>query len=317
MKLPKAVDEYVKLKIAIGFKFRSIAATLRSFYRAMGDVEVGTLDPADVSGFVSGNGPITSSWHHRFDALVGLNRYLMSRDCPTLIPLPSVVPKRPQPRSPYIYRPEELRRLLALTVTFNRVRAGRMLLGSTLRVLVLLFYGTGLRLGEALSLNIADADLAAGVLTIRDTKFFKTRLVPIGDRLGEELKAYLRWRLALPCPDGEASPFFVTRRGKRLDCRCVQENFRAVCILAGVRRDGDARQQPRIHDLRHTFAVHRLVAWYREGADVQRLLPKLSTYLGHIDVAATQRYLTMTPELLSEANRRFERYAFEEARHAR
>lgn len=317
MKLSKTVEDYVKLKVAIGFKFRSGAAILHSFCRAMGDVGIGTLDPADVSGFVSGKGPITASWHHRFNALAGLNRHLMSRDCRTLIPLPTIVPKRPQPRAPYIYHTEELRRLLALTVTFNRVRAGRMLLGSTLRALVLLFYGTGLRLGEALSLNIADADLAAGVLTIRDTKFFKSRLVPIGDHLREELKAYLRWRLTLPCQDGGPPPFFVTRRGKRVDSRCVQENFRAVCIRAGVRRDGDARLQPRIHDLRHTFAVHRLVAWYREGADVQRLLPKLSTYLGHIDIAATQRYLTMTPELLSEANRRFERYAFEETRHAR
>ena len=87
--------------------------------------------------------------------------------------------------------------------------------------------------------------------------------------------------------------------------------FRRLRIHAGVRREGGARRQPRLHDLRHAAAVHRLIAWYDSGADVQALLPKLATYLGHVDLAATQRYLTLTPELLRQASQRFEHYAME------
>ena len=95
----------------------------------------------------------------------------------------------------------------------------------------------------------------------------------------------------------------------------AERAFVRLRAIAGIAREDGARYQPRLHDLRHAMAVHRLVAWYREGADVQRLLPQLATYLGHVDVAATQRYLTMTPELLREASRRFERYAQPEVGH--
>ena len=95
----------------------------------------------------------------------------------------------------------------------------------------------------------------------------------------------------------------------------LQQNFRILCDRAGIRRT-DTREQPRIHDLRHTFAVHRLTSWYQQGADVQRLLHHLSVYLGHVHLRHTQVYLSMTPELLREASQRFERYAGKERRHA-
>ena len=111
------------------------------------------------------------------------------------------------------------------------------------------------------------------------------------------------------------APFFVLRRGTPVSVQIVQQNFRHLCEHAGVRRTDGARYQPRLHDLRHSFAVHRLTSWYQQGADVQTLLPHLSTYLGHVNLVATQVYLTMTPELLQEASRRFEYYAFEEMPH--
>ena len=109
-------------------------------------------------------------------------------------------------------------------------------------------------------------------------------------------------------PDG---PLFCRRDGRPLIQSAVQWIFRQLCILATVRRQSDSRYQPRLHDLRHTGAVHRLIAWYRDGADLQRLLPQLATYLGHINLSATQHYLTLTPELLREASLRFESYAME------
>ncbi len=112
------------------------------------------------------------------------------------------------------------------------------------------------------------------------------------------------------------APFLLTQRGKRLSRAAAEYTFRHLCNQAGVRRDDHSRYQPRLHDLRHAFAVTRLVSWYREGADVQRLLPQLATYLGHVHIAATQHYLTMTPELLREASLRFEHFALGGNEHA-
>jgi integrase/recombinase XerD len=112
-------------------------------------------------------------------------------------------------------------------------------------------------------------------------------------------------------PSHPEAPFFVCRTGRRLTRRAAEDTFRRLRLRAGVLRHDGSRYQPRLHDLRHAFSVHRLVAWYRQGADVQRLLPRLATYLGHVHIATTQRYLTMTPELLQEASKRFEHYAWE------
>jgi site-specific recombinase XerD len=153
------------------------------------------------------------------------------------------------------------------------------------------------------------------LVIVRDSKFFKTRLVPTGPRLTWHLQAYLGKRRRLPRPSGEDSAFFVTRSGHALTYAYVSKVFRVLVSRAEIPRRPDACFGPRIHDLRHTAAVHRLEAWYREGADVQRLLPRLSTYLGHVDISKTQRYLTMTPDLLREANKRFEQYALTEVNH--
>ena len=178
--------------------------------------------------------------------------------------------------TPYIYSREELRRLLdAIPACYHRFSD---LAPPALRAMVLLLYGAGLRRGEVLSLSVADVDLPNGLLTIRDGKFFKTRLVPIGRHLTEVLDDYVRWRTAAH-PSAGAANFFVGRRGRA---------FRRLREHIGMRRTDGARYQPRLHDLRHAFAVHRLTEWYRQGADVQRLVYDLSVYLGHARLAHTQ-----------------------------
>ncbi len=184
----------------------------------------------------------------------------------------------------------------------------------TFRTLILLLYGAGLRLGEALALTVNDVDLSASILVVRNTKFFKTRLLPIGPQLSAVLRLYADARLALLNRPPSANTFFLRRPGTAISRNAAERYFSMVRSYVGLRRQDGAYFQPRLHDLRHTFAVHRLVAWYRQGADVQLLLPKLSTYLGHIGLAETQHYLTMTPDLLQEAAQRFERYAVVEAR---
>jgi site-specific recombinase XerD len=178
-----------------------------------------------------------------------------------------------------------------------------------MRSLFLLIYGAALRISEALSLTIGDVDLSAAVLNIRDSKFFKTRLVPIGAQTVQVLAEYASHRGVLGEPD---TPFFVGRGSKPIPIHKCERAFKQIRLHAGLHREGGSRCQPRLHDLRHTSAVHRLTKWYREGRDVQKLLPHLSVYMGHSLLAATQKYLTMTPELLHQANLRFEHYATQE-----
>jgi site-specific recombinase XerD len=185
----------------------------------------------------------------------------------------------------------------------------------TFRTLLLLLYGAGLRDGEAVSLNLEDVDLQEALLTIRDTKFYKTRLVPLATELNDVMAAYAKQRKKAGHSQGGDAPFFVTRLGTRVPQHLLQRNFRRLRAQAGIRRQDGARYQPRLHDLRHAAAVHRLIEWYREGKNVNRLLALLSTYLGHVEIASTQLYLTMTPELLHEASKRFAKYVFGEDSH--
>jgi integrase/recombinase XerD len=314
MRLHDLVETYIAYKRSLGMRYRSQVAVLRAYCRVMGDVAIEEVRPDAVLAFITGTGPITARWIEYRRVLAGFYRYAISRGFATSSPLPPDVPKLPPPFTPYIYTVDELKRLLAATDTLQTPLSP--LLAVTMRALLQLLYGTGMRIGEALALSLQDVDLENRVLTVRDTKFFKTRLVPIGPRLAMVLADYLSRRYQLPLPDGEASAFLATRTGLHLDYKRVNKLFCRLRKVAEIRREATARYQPRIHDIRHAAAVHRVIAWYRAGMDVQRLLPQLATYLGHVDVASTQRYLSVTPELLREASLRFERYAQPEVHHA-
>jgi site-specific recombinase XerD len=158
-------------------------------------------------------------------------------------------------------------------------------------------------------------DLSAAVITIRDTKFHKTRRGPIGAELNQAMAQYAAQRKEAGHSQSADAAFFVLRRGAPLSVQIVQQAFARLRTYAGVGRADGARYQPRLHDMRHCFAVCTLTSWYEQGADVQKLLPHLATYLGHVSIAATQVYLTMTPELLHAASVRFERYALPEGHH--
>ena len=313
MTLTDAIATYVAFKRSLGMHFRSEAVQLRAFARAMGDIALAAVSPEAVRAFIAGPGPVTTFWRNKWVILRGFYRFALSRGFATTSPVPVLAPRFPSSLTPYIYSAAELASLLAATDTLRSPRCPLRAL--TFRTLLLLLYGTGLRIGEALTLTIHDVDTAQRLVTIRNTKFFKTRLVPTGPQLTQALSIYVARRRRLPLPAGDASAFFATRTGHGLCYDDTNRQFGRVRRHAGIRRDDGARYQPRLHDLRHTAAVHRLIAWYRAGADVQRLLPHLATYLGHVDLASTQRYLTMTPELLQEASRRFEQYARPERRH--
>jgi site-specific recombinase XerD len=235
-----------------------------------------------------------------------LYRYLLNRRYVINSPLPTQIPKEPEPLIPYIYSQEELRRVLQAA---QKQKPWCKLEADCLRALLLLLYGAGLRISEALRLTLGDLDLADRLVTIRETKFYKTRLVPMGSDLTQALTAYLAARRERGHPSPPEAFLLVTRHSLPVSVQLAEDTFKRLCREVGVRRNDHSRFLPRLHDLRHSFAVHRLTACYREGGDVQRLLPQLATYLGHIDIGCTQRYLTLTPELLGQASQRFEQYA--------
>ncbi len=302
---------YVAYKQSLGMRFATEARTLKSFGKSVAGIEVHRVGPDAVRAFLDGRGPMTRFWLRKLDALSGFYRFCHARGYVRRVPLPTTAPRCPQTFTPYIYTEDEIRRLLQAAAGRGRCNID----APTSRTLLLLLYATGLRIGEALNLNLADVDLDDGVLYIRESKFYKARLVPTGKDLTQGLHEYARLRHKRSPLDPDM-PFLLTARGKRVSRAGAEEAFKQMRARAVVYRDDGARYQPRLHDLRHTAAVTRLVRWYREGADVQRLLPQLATYLGHVHITGTQRYLSMTPELLRQACARFEQFVFGEADHA-
>lgn len=311
MNLKLATLEYVALKQSMGMKFETEANSLRAFVRQMGEaIAVASVTSEDALRFLNGRnkGPITLFWHRKHDALKGFWDFAIRRGYTDRSPVPVRRAKEPVSFVPHIYTREELKRLLDGVTTYQQkwIKVEPV----TLRTVILLLYGAGLRISESLHLTCADVDLTGATLAIRESKFYKTRRIALNAQLGSVLADYDLNRQQKGLDRNAAAPFFTYKRGGAVRRNVLEDAFQRLRDHVGVRRQ-NARYQPRLHDLRHTFAVHRLTAWYRTGADVQRLLPALSTHLGHIDLAGTQRYLTMTPELLAEASLRFEGYAQE------
>ncbi len=314
MILQKAVTDYVAFRKTLGERCKTNAHVLQAFCRTLGEnTLLEEVSSECVSAFLAGTGPLTASWHVRYNALRGFYRYAKSRNLVATSPLPPVIPKRPSAFQPYIYSQEELRRLLEASASYQCHRG--LLEPRMVRTVLLVLYGATLRVSEALSLTCADVDLDNAVLTVRDTKFFKSRLVPLGPTLTQEMREYADWRKANRGSQNAGSPFFASRNGQRVNLNTLQYNFQRLRTQAGLQRDGGPRCQPRMHDLRHTSAVHRLTWCYRQGGDVQKFLAQLSVYMGHAHLADTSVYLSMTPQLLQEANLHFERYANQEGCH--
>lgn len=307
MNTSDVITTYLAARRAQGVELRSGARSLRQFARETGDGPLHEVTPQAVATFLRGHGTLSATWTTKFTLLTGLYRFALTRGYVTASPLPQLKPKLAPPQTPYVYSPDELQRLLDATATvnspFSRLQA------TTYRVLLLVLYGAGLRISEAIALSVADVDLADRMLTVRRTKFYKTRLVPIGVQLAAALTAYYEQRSMLAMPGGRDSAFLCSRSGHRLTYQHVITLFQRVRTAAGIACLPGELRPPRLHDLRHTAAVHRVLAWYRSGKDVQQLLPHLATYLGHASIASTQRYLQMTPELLQQASGRFAAYA--------
>ena len=242
--------------------------------------------------------------------------YLLRRVChflakcrsDTFIPGESLRPRGRPSKPPHIYSRAEVRLLL------DGARSLRdwdrwhpcPIRSNTMHAIILLLASSGLRISEALHLTRQDVDLDDGVLSIRHSKFRKSRLVPLSSTTLQVLRRYHEVRLAV-APAGPAEAFFVSGRGTAYSTGSVQGLFRDIAVQAGLR--APTGRGPRLHDRRATFAVTRLLQWYRDGGNVMARLPLLSTYLGHARVSDTEVYLRITTALLQEANTRFHAFA--------
>ena len=306
MTLSACIKEYVRHRRSLGVQFHGEQVQLTAFATSVGDVSLTDITPEAVRRYLDGKGPVTRAWFSRFHTVTGFYRFAIRRQYLDFSPLPLRPPKPAAEFIPYIYSESDMRALLEAVDA--RHEEDWLVRPTTVRTLLLLLYATGLRISEALALTNADTDLAEAILTIRATKFYKSRLVPIGADLTGVLARYRdqRHKKAGRRPD---EPFLVDRDGRRILRQTAELIFKRVREQAGLERPACRTFRPRLHDFRHTFALNRLVSWYREGKNVQRLLPHLSTYLGHCSVKETQRYLTMTAELTMQAGLRFLKYA--------
>lgn len=210
-------------------------------------------------------------------------------------------------RRPYIYTLQEVRHLLETARTLPSPRSPLRPL--TLYTMIALAYCAGLRLGELARLDLGDVHLAAGEIVIRETKFFKSRTLPLADSVMVALREYLDARQRAGAPQDGSSGLFWHMQGTGRYSRVMTHKLLVrVLRRAGLKPD-PGRVGPRIHDLRHSMVVNRMLTWYREGINPQARLPFLATYLGHKDINSTLVYLTVTQELLQEASERFRAFA--------
>lgn len=297
------LTDFITLRRKLGCQFREQARILAEFdgfvARARHDgvptAEL-ALDFATANPGLAGSGQV-----RRFQLVRQFYDYLATFEPGTPILDPREL-RSPRTRSiAHIYAVAELGRLLQEARTISRRHAIR---GITLHAIVGLAASTGLRVGEVVRLDRTDVSLETGVLTLRRSKFAKDRLVPVHPSTLEALRRYASVRDARYSQSGSAA-FFLTLRGERFARGTIEGAFCQLTRRAALRRP--LARGPRFHDLRHTFAVRRLVAWYEEGADVQAMLPVLATYMGHVHYTDTAYYLQATAELLGVAADRFQR----------
>jgi integrase len=302
--LHDALSQYVTVRRALGTQLTEPAGTLEQFVTFLeGEGSSHITTTLALRWAMTPDGVQPATWARRLSMVRRFAHWLSVFDPQTEVPPPRLLPARKRRPRPHIFTDEEIGRLMAEAA---RRRSPTGLRALTYVTLVGLLASTGLRPGEALALDRSDVDLDNGILSIRQTKFGKSRLVPIDLSTRAALQQYAEGRDAR-CARSRSQAFLLSERGGRIHGGAARRMFALMsCAIGlrpviGVRRWG---RGPRLQDFRHTFATRRLVEWYRAGVDVERELPKLSTYLGHVEVGLTYWYIEAVPELLTLATER-------------
>ncbi len=306
------IEQFLAHKRALGRRYDVESKTLALLDAYLLDKRVGSLSevtPDLVDAFLRSRPRARPRSYNHLRCTIGrLFSYLVDHDQITVSPLRSAPRSARYERTPFIFDVVAARRLLALAKTLPS-NGGTLDRGPTYHAIFAILYGLGLRVGEVCRLRLQDVDLQRRLLEIHETKFYKSRLVPFGPKLEAILTDHIcqrRGELAVEHQDD--APLFCLRGARPINPCTISQTFHSLVprldlkIAPGV-------TPPRLHDLRHAFAVGVLTRWYRLGLDPQAHLLALSTYMGHVDVSSTAVYLTMTPELLELANHRFEAFA--------
>ena len=300
--LRQALADYLSIRRALGYKLERAGKLLPQFidYLEQIGAEAVTSEQALAWATLPAGGS-GRWWAFRLSMVRGFAAYLHSLDPDHQVPPADLLPRRSRRATPYLYRDDEIAALLAAAGTLRfplRVATYRTLIG--------LLAVTGLRVGEAIRLDRGDLDVAHELLVVRDSKFGKSREVPLHPSTMRALRGYLRLR-GRPQPPPSAPALFISPAGTRLLYCNVHATFRQLRRRADL-QPRSASCRPRIHDLRHTFAIRTLLDGYQHDGDVQPRLSLLATYLGHVNPDSTYWYLSAAPELLALAGQRLERH---------
>jgi integrase len=301
--MPKVLAQYIAVRRALGAKLREPAVRLGEFvdFLKSQGAEFITTELA-LCWAMQPKHAQRATWGRRLSIVRRFAVWLNAADPRTQIPPPRLLGGQRRRNPPHIYSDQEVELLMAEA---SRLPSRRKLRAHTYTTLIGLLATTGLRPGEALALARSDVDLQSGILSIRESKFGKSRFVPIHDSTRAALANYAGCRDELGLRL-HTEAFFVAETSQPLLASSVRRTFAKMSRAVGIRGPGVGRQVgrgPRLQDFRHTFATRKLVEWYRAGLDVERELPKLSTYLGHSDVAHTYWYISADPELLQLATK--------------
>ncbi len=294
--LRTALEEYLDIHRALGFKLCSSGSLLGKFVlfvEGQGS-EFITVNLA-LRWATQPEEALSSTWSARLGMVRGFARYLGAADPRTEVPPQGLLPRRYQRKAPYIYSDDEIEQLVDAA---GQLPTGIGLRPCTYSTLFGLIAATGMRMSEPVRLDCEDVDFAAGVLTIRQTKFGKYRLIPVHPSTQRVLQQYANKRDGI-FPYPKTPSFFVSDRGALLTDGTVRWTFAKVSCRIGLRTPGKRHGHgPRLHDLRHRYAVRTILNCYREGKNVEREMPKLAAYLGHAHVNDTYWYLESIPELM-------------------
>jgi integrase len=305
-----AVDRFLAHKRAHGRKYHSEQAELRLLVRfaaERGVTWLHDLTPARLNEFL-GSRPRSRprSFNHLLGVVGCLLDWAVSHQLLEVSPLRARRRRVTSSLIPFLFDQAQARRLLdAAGALADNSRAPQR--GATYRTIFALCYGLGLRAGEACGLRLGDVDTARDLLVVRGGKFGKTRLVPHGPQIAALISAQLERRRGGASLD-ENAPLFTFDGSRSVHPCTASQTFHQLVLTLDLRVP-DGVTPPRLHSLRHSFAVGCLLRWYREGLDPATRLHQLSTFMGHVDASSTAVYLTITPALLEEANRRFEAFA--------
>lgn len=309
-RLQSRSELYLAERRRLGFSCRNEVCVLRSFVSHVRTVgHRGPLTVEVMADWARSHGSTDPyTWARRLKRLRNFTRWLRQFEPRTEVPDDTIFGPLPERQAPHIYSEQEVTDLLAAA---RRLGPAPGLRGAVFETLFGLIAATGLRIGEALALRNLDVDLKVGMLSIHQTKFGKSRQVPMHPSTVEALRRY-RWvRDLARGPAVDEDPFFIGTRGRRggqpLGDRQAHRVFVQLRRQLGWPNRG-AHHAPRIHDLRHTFVVRRIVQWQAQGVDIDQAMLSLSTYVGHAMVSNTYWYLTAVPELMALAAKRFESF---------